>query len=235
MKLIAISDLHGILPKITEKADILIIAGDISPTSFQSNLLYIENWLTNIFCPWILTILVEKVILVAGNHDFWFQRYGDNIKKIYEIIECPSDFKITYLHHNSIIIYGNDGDRIKIFGTPYCHIFGNWPFMISDEQLDLKFKNIPKDIDILISHDPPFGVCDVDVTLQKYDKSHKGNISLTNTILEIKPKLVICGHIHTGDHRLIKINDTEYINVSILDEQYLLTYLPFIYDRIYNI
>ena len=37
MKLIAISDLHGSLPKIEDKADIMIIAGDISPLNIQGN------------------------------------------------------------------------------------------------------------------------------------------------------------------------------------------------------
>lgn len=235
MKLVAISDLHGILPKITENADVLIIAGDISPLRIQHNLPEMEEWLITDFCPWVVSIPIERVILVAGNHDFWFQNYGKTVSKIYNTLELPSDFKITYLQNKGITLHTDSGERVTIFGTPYCHIFGNWPFMVPEEMLAKKFLEIPEGVDILVSHDPPFGVTDVDTIPERAYVGHVGNYELFARIQQIKPKLVICGHIHTGNHSIEEVDGIEYVNVSILNEQYKLTYPPFVYERLYSL
>ena len=69
MKLIAISDLHGNLPVIEENADIMIIAGDISPLIIQRNKPKMIEWLKTDFIDWINSLNVEKVYLIAGNHE----------------------------------------------------------------------------------------------------------------------------------------------------------------------
>ena len=84
MKIIAISDLHGNLPEITEAADLLILGGDISPLNIESNLLLVEGWLSNVFSEWINSLPVEQVIMIAGNHDYWFERYGEDDNKLYD-------------------------------------------------------------------------------------------------------------------------------------------------------
>ena len=69
MRLIAISDLHGNLPEIKEQADIMIIAGDISPLYIQGRKSDMTNWLKNEFIDWINSLNVETVYLIAGNHE----------------------------------------------------------------------------------------------------------------------------------------------------------------------
>ena len=69
MKLIAISDLHGYLPTIEEQADIMLIAGDISPLNIQGTRVLMREWIEDEFIPWINELKVEKVFLVAGNHE----------------------------------------------------------------------------------------------------------------------------------------------------------------------
>ena len=69
MRLIAISDLHGNLPEIKEQADIMIIAGDISPLYIQGRKSNMTNWLKNEFIDWINSLNVETVYLIAGNHE----------------------------------------------------------------------------------------------------------------------------------------------------------------------
>ena len=79
MKLIAISDLHGNLPVIEENADILIIAGDISPLNIQGNKPKMIKWLKTKFIDWINSLNVEKVYLIAGNHDWVFENCSDSL------------------------------------------------------------------------------------------------------------------------------------------------------------
>ena len=53
MKIIAISDLHGYLPTIEEQADIMLIAGDISPLKIQGMKTLMKEWMEEEFVPWI--------------------------------------------------------------------------------------------------------------------------------------------------------------------------------------
>ena len=226
MKFCAISDTHGLLPEI-EPCDVLIIAGDISPLSIQGNFKLMSDWIFEDFIDWVVNLPCEEVILIAGNHDFWFNSANYTQKLL---IKYASHGKITYLENQSITIYGDSGEEIKIFGTPWCHNFGYWPFMISEKLLEEKFKEIPENVDILISHDPPFGTCDIDSILQKYPPIHVGNQILSDRIWKVKPKMVISGHIHSGDHNLVEVAGTKYVNVSLLDESYSFNYKPFYFE-----
>lgn len=92
---------------------------------------------------------------------------------------------------------------------------------------------MPKGIDVLVSHSPPYGKWTYidenwDVSTQ-YDRrywKHLGSMSLRKAIIDKKPKLVVCGHIHSGDHGLNRIGDTALINCSLIDERYAEAYNP---------
>ena len=68
IKIVAISDLHGYLPKIETPADIMIIAGDIVPFEIQFNKYQSKRWFENDFASWIKELPVDEVFAVAGNH-----------------------------------------------------------------------------------------------------------------------------------------------------------------------
>jgi predicted phosphohydrolase len=57
-----------------------------------------------------------------------------------------------------------------------------------------------------------------------------GNIYLFDEIVEKKPKYVLSGHIHSGDHTLQEYAGTKYANVSILDESYSIKYKPLTFE-----
>ena len=227
MRICAISDLHGYLPEI-EKSDILLIAGDISPLEIQFNKPKMKTWLETEFAYWIKSLPVDKVYMVAGNHDDYFE--GINPMQL-SAIKQACDFKLIYLE-NDWIIHRHEGQEYKIFGTPYCHIFGSWPFMRSDEWMEYVFKAIPDKVDIILSHDPPYGIGQVDQILQttrwnNHHLEHVGNPPLSKRLHQIKFKLLVCGHIHSGDHELSEFNGGKIVNVSIKDENYEVNYEPF--------
>lgn len=59
---------------------------------------------------------------------------------------------------NELVYYvDNDGITWSIFGTPYCHQYGNWPFMRTDEYMEEKFKEIPDEVNFILTHDTPYG------------------------------------------------------------------------------
>lgn len=71
-----------------------------------------------------------------------------------------------------------------------------------------------KDLDIIVSHVPPFGILDSNPNPPKFlPKSYQGNMGskiLLDLIKEKQPKLVICSHIHIPG--IIKQERTTIIN-----------------------
>lgn len=228
MKIVAISDLHGYLPKDLPSGDILIIAGDISPLNIQRNRIEMEEWIFTVFIDWINSLSYESVYIVAGNHDHFFTTITDTQRLE---LKLKTKYKLNYLEDEQITYIDTLGKKWKIFGTPNCHQFGNWAYMYSDETLEQKFKNIPDEVDILISHDPPYNVGFTDAILQKpYSRSigpqHCGNTPLRSRLENINYKFCFVGHIHSGDHTLTKFGSGYVVNVSLLDENYQLNYKP---------
>lgn len=232
MKIIAISDLHGYLPTIEEQADIMLIAGDISPLQIQGTKTLMKEWMKGEFIPWINELKVEKVFLVGGNHDFLLNNASYTDITEWKMLTSQ---KLVLLNNETTTYIDDNGESWTIFGTPYCHIFGNWPFMISDEALAEKFKEIPEEVDIIISHDPPYGVGFHDCNLQKpYSRSigpeHLGNKPLRKQLEKTKFRLGVFGHIHSGDHNITEFNGGKVVNVSLLDEYYQPIYKPLILE-----
>ena len=110
----------GIL-KIFPECDLLIIAGDISPLRIQSNTAKMLEWLEDDFMPWLERQLCQKVVLVAGNHDFIFEADGIQ-EEVTRIFDMYSSW-FTYLENETVKI-DIDDHEISIFGTPYCSVFG---------------------------------------------------------------------------------------------------------------
>ena len=227
LRVVAISDIHGYFPIIEEPADILLIAGDISPLEIQFNKPKMKTWIETEFAYWIKSLPVDRVFLIAGNHD----SYLESISKTNILALQQACVKLTYLKNEVCDYVDSYGQVWTIFGTPYCHIFGNWPFMRSEEYMTEKFKQIPDEVDIIISHDPPFAAGDVDVILEapqhRFERmfTHLGNDPLRDRIEKVNYKLLVCGHIHGGSHDFNE--EWKSVNVSYLNEYYEPHYDPF--------
>ena len=217
------SDTHGNLPKITTPFDLLLICGDISP-AHDHYYAYQINWFQHNFAEWINTLpfkdVWSKVVLIGGNHDYQLERISKEEIRCFNI---ETNNRVVILKNEEYVheYLTEDGIKtLKIFGTPYCKIFGNWFFMVSDEKLRDKYSFIPEDCDILLSHDAP-DICDLGVISSgRYANENAGNKILAEAIVEKKPKYAFCGHIHSGNHMLTKMNDTWFANVSYVSEGY---------------
>ena len=223
MKIIASSDFHGRMPEIKEQFDLFLIAGDICPVECHS-LKFQDEWIHNEFVEWINSLPFKtnwsNVVMVPGNHDFIFGKYS---RKDCEEIEDKCNWRLKILIHDSYEFEYpvSDGtDSLKIFGTPYCSVFGRWAFMIPDDKLDEKFSEIPEDVDIVISHDSPNVYGLGDITQGYWKKSGTGNKVLYNHILRVHPKLFVCGHFHSGNHNLQSVDGIYMANVSYINEDY---------------
>lgn len=203
MKVACVSDLHGNLPDIKGlDFDLLLIGGDIchgSKTHFSYEIDRITKWLDKEFRNW-LEELKRPVVAVAGNHDLLFEKLP------YEVPNLPW----TYLEDN-----GTEFQGIKIWGTPWQKRFHNWAFNADEWFLKEQWDQIPNDTDLVLLHGPPHKYGDYSV----YSREHVGSPSLTTRIKQIKPKLVVYGHIHSG-YGQYKIGESVLVNASLLNEEY---------------
>lgn len=222
MKIVAISDLHGKFPEIeVKKFDVLCICGDIFPLEIQYNMLECKAWLLKVFIPWCQKLECDNILLIAGNHDVFFEKATYKEKK-YMFLGT----NIHYLEDDSYEV-----DDLTFYGTPYCNKFAEWSFMRNDDQLKIIYKFIPKNVDILLTHAAPYGTSDI--CLQEVwwnEGKHIGCIPLRDAIVEKKPKIVLHGHLHSSNHEVELLEETKVYNVSILDETYNIAYKPLVLD-----
>ncbi|MEO6251927.1 MAG: metallophosphatase domain-containing protein [Ferruginibacter sp.] len=207
MKIISISDTHGkhkdlILPP----GDTIIHAGDISMKGELSEILNFFEWFTS--------LNYKFKILIAGNHDFYFERESDQtIKGI-----IPNG--IIYLNDNGITL-----EHVKFWGSPITPWFFNWAFnRHRGEPIQRHWDLIPNDTDVLITHGPIFRTLDT-----TKDGQHVGCKDLFNKVHEIKPQAHICGHIHEA-YGMVEISGTKFINASVVNEKYNLVNTPIVFE-----
>lgn len=230
MRICAISDLHGNLITNIEPCELLLICGDIMPLYMQRNKPQCESWLLNEFSTWIKELPCEKVIFIAGNHDFVFE--NRDFLWINRFVKFPTEGKAAYLENSFFDYLSNEGKIYRIFGTPACKIFGNWAFMYDSDTLMKKYLEMPNNCDIVISHDAPdLNNCGL-IPPGRYNQVpvNAGNPWLADVIKDTKPRYAFCGHIHEGNHWLEDAGDTKTANVSILDDSYSITYEPLYCD-----
>lgn len=106
--------------------------------------------------------------------------------------------------------------------------------MPGNSKLEELYNEIPENIDILICHDSPL-LGYVGNIMEQKDEVYPnglpaGNLYLANTILDKKPKYVLSGHIHSGDHELKELEGIKLANVSLLDESYSIAYKPLTFE-----
>ncbi len=205
MKISAISDNHGYLPRI-EPCDLLLIAGDICPARDHSVFAQ-SQFLAGPFADWLNEIPARRIVGIAGNHDFIFEKSPDLI---------PKSLRWNYLQDASVEIEG-----LKIYGTPWQPWFYDWAFNLSEEELAKKWEMIPADTDILVVHGPPYGFGDVNTS-----GAHCGSPSLRDAIFRIKPKLCV---FHEGRGRWSD-QGVELANVTVVDVKYRHVYPPMTFD-----
>eukprot|EP00026_Physarum_polycephalum_P013531 Phypoly_transcript_13943.p1 GENE.Phypoly_transcript_13943~~Phypoly_transcript_13943.p1 ORF type:complete len:170 (+),score=18.54 Phypoly_transcript_13943:470-979(+) len=127
----------------------------------------------------------------------------------------------TYLQDKAIEIEG-----IKFYGTPWT--LSRMAFGASYDQIDSHWRKIPKDTDILITHNPPLMILDLawvggkpSETKNKCEhcqnvhvqKTHWGCPHLAQRVASIAPKVHVFGHVHDDDGHQEK-DGVMYVNAA---------------------
>lgn len=182
MKVVATSDWHGELPDVPE-CDLLLIGGDQCPVRGPHLPHEQRNWMKGPYKDH-LERLSEKcgaIVEIAGNHDFVCE--WDGWGRFREDNGIPG----TYLEDDAVTVGG-----LKVYGSPWVPNLPSWAFYATDQGFEIICDEFPDDADILLLHGPPYGVRDYVA-----GAGHVGGPTGAR-ILEVQPKLVVCGHIHEG-------------------------------------
>lgn len=187
-----ISDTHGTECDVPD-ADILIHTGDIIPgTGYVRDLIRFNEWMSS--------LPHKHKFLIPGNHDGIIDSYKNTIKEVMPAVRVLID-ELALV------------DGISIWGTPWSLPFSNWHFMKNEWQLQELYDKIPERVDVIASHGPPYGTCDL------VDGMNVGSLALREVTYRVFPKVILCGHIHEG-YGKDNINVVPVYNSCILDGNY---------------
>ena len=201
-RVVCTADLHEHLPGVPA-CDLLLIAGDIS-FAFKGDLAAKHAFLRGPFADWLAAAPAAEIAFVAGNHDQSIEAWG-----------VPDGLPCHYLQDAGVSLCG-----LTVWGTPWQPWFYDWAFNAPREDgerfLAERFAPIPAGTDIVICHGPPHGYGDRNPGA---DQPHLGSTALLATIERVQPRLLLCGHIHSGFGRY-RHGATEIVNAAYVDNDY---------------
>ena len=203
--IVIISDTHGMHDQLTiPEGDILIHAGDLCNAGKLREVVEFNDWIGN--------LPHRHKIVIAGNHDWCFERQPNKARDI--LTNC------TYLQDSSVEI-----DGLKFWGSPWQPEFCNWAFNIKrGHRLEAKWSLIPDDTDVLITHGPPLGIGD-----GTFYGEVAGCVDLAKRVKEVQPRLHAFGHIHEG-YSIEEKGGTTYVNGSSCDFNYRPVNKPLVFE-----
>ncbi len=209
MKIWHISDTHMNHDKlqIPDGVDIVVHSGDA--TNYLDP--YRNEAEMRAFIDWFATLPIKYKIFVPGNHD-------TSIEKGLIQQDLIESRKITLLLDRRVVIEG-----ISFWGSPWTPRYGNWAWMVDRGTINRKWDRIPEDVDVLITHGPPYGV--LDATYNHHNKVELvGCSALAKRVAKLNLKLMLFGHVHSCDDirnagtRIVGGSQTIFSNGSCCDD-----------------
>ena len=205
MRVVCLSDTHGLHDCLkVPDGDLLLHAGDFSMACRPDEIERFDRWLGSLPHP-------HKVV-VAGNHDFLFERAPERARALIT--------NACYLEDCETRI-----DGLRIWGSPWQPWFYDWAFNLQrGPALASKWDLIPDEIDVLVTHGPPAAILDRSVGGEDV-----GCRDLTEALRRVRPRLHLFGHIHEA-YGTLRANGTLAINACNCDLRYRAANRPVVVD-----
>jgi Icc-related predicted phosphoesterase len=177
---------------------ILVHSGDIS---YRGRVWEVEE-----FIEWYASLPFKNKIMIAGNHDFLFERDPEKSKEILDRLGS----EIIYLNDSGVELAG-----LKFWGSPVTPWFHDWAFNRIGDKIKEHWDLIPNDINVLITHGPPY------LTLDDTKSGLRvGCPRLSKKIKDLTDlKVHVFGHIHEASG-IVEKSGVTYVNASTLDLYY---------------
>lgn len=204
MRIVALSDTHGKHDAIAvPDGDLLVHAGDFTGRGREPEIRAFDAWLGRLPHRW-------KVV-IAGNHDFAFERTREARGWITNAI---------YLQDGLAEVGG-----LRVWGSPWQPRFFDWAFNLDrGAPLAEKWALVPTGVDVLLTHGPPMGILDVTAGGEAV-----GCEALTAALARIRPRLHVFGHIHEA-YGTLERDGTRFVNASSCDLSYRPVQAPVVID-----
>lgn len=192
MRLVALADTHGFHRRLdVPDGDVLVHAGDLTRSGTLAQLEAVADWMRD--------LPHRHKVLIAGNHDFAFQRQPQAARALFH--------GLTYLCDSEVELEG-----VRFWGAPWQPRFFDWAFNLRrGPELDAKWSLIPEGIDVLVTHGPPAGYGD-----RCHDGMRVGCEDLLRHLKRVQPSINVFGHIHE-DRGEWKLGRTRVINATVSD------------------
>jgi Icc-related predicted phosphoesterase len=182
MKVVAISDTHMQHDQLElPPGDLLIHAGDACNSGSAHEFI--------VFAKWFRRQAYASKVYVPGNHD--------------RVVEAAPEEWVTDLlgpHVHVLVDSEVTIGGLRIFGQPWVPRCGFWSFEHdrgSDEMRAAR-EQIPGGLDILVTHAPPYGLCDAEAWAAGAPPENLGCRELRARVATVQPRVHVCGHIHGG-------------------------------------
>jgi Icc-related predicted phosphoesterase len=223
VRIVCISDTHSQHQHLrVPDGDILIHTGDFTNCGSKTD---VEE-----FASFLEKQPHKHKIVIAGNHDISLDE--ESYPKLWRRFRHPQQFdckemiqmirdRAIYLHDEVVQVEG-----LTIYGSPYQPEFNGWGFNLPRGQaLREKWKKVPANVDILLTHGPPVGRLDL-----CSDKQRSGCVDLLDEIqVRIKPRVHIFGHVHES-YGICSDGITTFVNASTCTLSYKPWQAPVVFD-----
>lgn len=194
LRIVCISDTHGFHRELDiPPGDILIHSGDLLPDDNQAEALADLN-------DWFGSLPFKHRVVIAGNHDLIFESKPAQARK--QLTNA------VYLENSGVDLAG-----LKFWGCPVVPIEKWMAFAVDPGVASRKYwDRVPEGTDVLITHGPPFHILDKEGP----DAVHRGCAEITRTLLRVKPRLHVFGHVHGGYGKEAGPHGFSCVNCAIL-------------------
>lgn len=196
-RIVCVSDTHNRQGALAvPEGDVLVHAGDLTGRGSEVEIAAANQWLGG--------LPHEHKIVIAGNHDFLFEKQGTLARSLLT--------SAIYLQDSGVEVAG-----LRVWGSPWQPWFQDWAFNLPrGKALRERWEQIPEGLDILVTHGPPMGILD-----RTAAGEHVGceELRARLTAMSSPPRLHVFGHIHEA-HGIHRTPRTTFVNASVCDLAY---------------
>jgi Icc-related predicted phosphoesterase len=205
LRVVAVADTHGLHDQVdVPPGDFFVHAGDLTREGTVGDIRGFDDWLE--------TLPHRHKIVIAGNHDFAFEREAQAARA-----QLRSG---VYLQDEAVTLEG-----VRFYGSPWQPWFFDWAFNLPrGEPLRKKWARIRADTDVLITHGPPQGHGGI-----TQSGADAGCEELLAAVERIEPAYHVFGHIHEA-YGVTTNRATTFVNASVCTLAYTPTNAPVVFD-----
>src|SRR3990167_1933354 len=200
-RFVVASDTHNQASQIpiVPAGDVFIHAGDFTDWGTAEE--------TNEFKSFLTGLPHAHKVFIVGNHD---KLLLDPLREK-EVRAFFADENCTFLNNEQLTING-----INIYGI-------SWIKNTDISSLQTLYSLIPKETDVLVTHNPPLGYGDM--VMQK----HTGDYELAKAVKNTRPRYHVFGHVHENPG-IQTDEQTVYVNAAVCNRQLVAVNVPIVFD-----